>query len=100
MVVIEQVYATVKSHSQPPVSLVGQLLWREFFYLVSLEVVASISNHHSRFIWRESPIDFDSWIHHASAAMGSRILTGWKAMLYVHIGCHYLPSDVSCFGCS
>lgn len=30
----KQVYASVKGkHSQPPVSLMGQLLWREFYYL-------------------------------------------------------------------
>ena len=29
-----QVYKEVKTHSQPPVSLRGQLLWREFFYTV------------------------------------------------------------------
>jgi len=29
-----QVYKQAKKHSQPPVSLEGQLLWREFFYTV------------------------------------------------------------------
>lgn len=29
-----QIYSQAKSHSQPPVSLRGQLLWREFFYTV------------------------------------------------------------------
>ena len=28
------VYKSSKSHTSPPVSLEGQLLWREFFYLV------------------------------------------------------------------
>lgn len=27
------VYKQYKNHSQPPVSLEGQLLWREFFYM-------------------------------------------------------------------
>jgi cryptochrome len=28
-----QIYSTTKNATQPPVSLIGQLLWREFFYL-------------------------------------------------------------------
>lgn len=31
------VYAQHKGHSQPPVSLRGQLLWREFFYTVGFQ---------------------------------------------------------------
>lgn len=31
---LKQIYAKVKKHSQPPVSLEGQLLFREFFYFV------------------------------------------------------------------
>ncbi|KAJ3216969.1 hypothetical protein HDU67_008698 [Dinochytrium kinnereticum] len=30
-----EVYKTVKKHSEPPVSLLGQLLWREFYYVVA-----------------------------------------------------------------
>ena len=30
-----EVYRQEKSHSQPPVSLLGQLLWREFYYTVA-----------------------------------------------------------------
>lgn len=29
-----EIYATQKSYTKPPVSLEGQLLWREFFYTV------------------------------------------------------------------
>ncbi|KAL6888862.1 hypothetical protein ACP4OV_009888 [Aristida adscensionis] len=32
---IQDVYRSVRSHTQPPVSLAGQLLWRDFFYTVS-----------------------------------------------------------------
>ncbi|XP_068734691.1 cryptochrome-1-like [Montipora capricornis] len=32
---VSEVYARAKKHSQPPVSLHGQLLWREFFYSVA-----------------------------------------------------------------
>ncbi|TPX33888.1 hypothetical protein SmJEL517_g03337 [Synchytrium microbalum] len=32
---ILQVYREEKSHSQPPTSLLGQLLWREFYYAVA-----------------------------------------------------------------
>ncbi|KAG0486358.1 hypothetical protein HPP92_008453 [Vanilla planifolia] len=31
---IDNVYKTAKKHTQPPVSLLGQLLWRDFFYTV------------------------------------------------------------------
>ena len=34
-----QVLSTYKKHSQPPVSLIGQLLWREFFYQVGNSTV-------------------------------------------------------------
>ncbi|KAE8821211.1 (6-4)DNA photolyase [Hordeum vulgare] len=33
---IQDVYRSAKTHTKPPVSLAGQLLWRDFFYTVSL----------------------------------------------------------------
>ncbi|KAK9149712.1 hypothetical protein Scep_008469 [Stephania cephalantha] len=35
---IQGVYKNVKKHTSPPVSLVGQLLWREFFYCAAYGV--------------------------------------------------------------
>nr|CAB3446044.1 unnamed protein product [Digitaria exilis] len=32
---IQDVYRSVRNHTKPPVSLTGQLLWRDFFYTVS-----------------------------------------------------------------
>ncbi|MQM06510.1 hypothetical protein Taro_039331 [Colocasia esculenta] len=32
---IQEIYKNAKRHTSPPVSLVGQLLWREFFYTVA-----------------------------------------------------------------
>ncbi|XP_044495187.1 (6-4)DNA photolyase isoform X1 [Mangifera indica] len=32
---LSDVYKTVKKHTSPPVSLLGQLLWRDFFYTVA-----------------------------------------------------------------
>lgn len=32
---VNNVYRSVKKHTSPPVSLVGQLLWRDFFYTVA-----------------------------------------------------------------
>ncbi|VAI56959.1 unnamed protein product [Triticum turgidum subsp. durum] len=32
---IQDVYRSTKTHTKPPVSLAGQLLWRDFFYTVS-----------------------------------------------------------------
>ncbi|KAJ8773587.1 hypothetical protein K2173_005833 [Erythroxylum novogranatense] len=32
---LQDVYKNVKEHTSPPVSLVGQLLWRDFFYTVA-----------------------------------------------------------------
>ncbi|XP_021736756.1 (6-4)DNA photolyase-like [Chenopodium quinoa] len=32
---IQEVYKSVKQHTSPPVSLLGQLLWRDFFYTAS-----------------------------------------------------------------
>ena len=39
-----QVYKEKKQHSQPPVSLLGQLLWREFYYTAA----AHTSNYHQK----------------------------------------------------
>ncbi len=30
-----EVYAEIKKHSEPPVSLLGQIYWREFYYAVN-----------------------------------------------------------------
>jgi cryptochrome len=30
-----EIYGEIKKHSQPPVSLMGQLYWREFYYAVA-----------------------------------------------------------------
>lgn len=35
---LKEVYARNKNHTKPPVSLYGQLLWREFFYCASVGV--------------------------------------------------------------
>ncbi|XP_006647054.2 (6-4)DNA photolyase isoform X2 [Oryza brachyantha] len=32
---IQDIYRSTKKHTNPPVSLIGQLLWRDFFYTVS-----------------------------------------------------------------
>ena len=37
---LSAIYATQKTYSKPPVSLHGQLLWREFFYLQSYSTPA------------------------------------------------------------
>jgi deoxyribodipyrimidine photolyase len=43
-----QVYKSAKGqHSKPPVSLLGQLLWREFFYLVRTHAPSHIHNNNS-----------------------------------------------------
>lgn len=30
-----EIYKSIKKHSEPPVSLLGQLYWREFYYAVA-----------------------------------------------------------------
>lgn len=39
-----QVYKEKKEHSKPPVSLLGQLLWREFYYAAA----AHTPNYHQK----------------------------------------------------
>ena len=39
-----QVYKEKKQHTQPPVSLLGQLLWREFYYAAA----AHTPNYHQK----------------------------------------------------
>jgi cryptochrome len=41
--VLCQIYKEKKTHTQPPVSLLGQLLWREFYYTVA----AHTPNYHA-----------------------------------------------------
>lgn len=33
-----EIYSQVKNHSEPPVSLLGQLYWREFYYAIAAVV--------------------------------------------------------------
>ena len=39
-----QIYKEKKTHSKPPVSLLGQLLWREFYYAAA----AHTPNYHQK----------------------------------------------------
>ncbi|KAJ9534555.1 hypothetical protein QJQ45_022092, partial [Haematococcus lacustris] len=60
-----QVYATHTGHSQPPMSLRGQLLWREFFYTVGAHTPnfsAMAGNPLCRQIpWQSNPQHLAAW---------------------------------------
>uniref|UniRef100_A0A453NQM1 Photolyase/cryptochrome alpha/beta domain-containing protein n=1 Tax=Aegilops tauschii subsp. strangulata TaxID=200361 RepID=A0A453NQM1_AEGTS len=62
---IQDVYRSTKTHTKPPVSLAGQLLWRDFFYTVSF----GTPNFHQmegnkickQIPWRENGELFVAW---------------------------------------
>ena len=58
---LAQVYAKAGKHSKPPVSLHGQLLWREFYYLVAY-ATPGFDTMHANPICRQ--IDWDTNAEH------------------------------------
>ncbi|XP_014755728.1 (6-4)DNA photolyase isoform X2 [Brachypodium distachyon] len=62
---IQEVYRSTKKHTKPPVSLTGQLLWRDFFYTVSF---GTLSFDHMKgnkickqIPWRQNEELFVAW---------------------------------------
>lgn len=64
---LKEIYARHKNHSKPPVSLEGQLMWREFYYSASLA-----TPHFDRMQgnsiciqidWQTNKVHLDAWTH-------------------------------------
>ncbi|XP_022085334.1 cryptochrome-2-like isoform X2 [Acanthaster planci] len=96
---VQDVYARKKSHSKPPVSLHGQLLWREFFYTVA----AATPNFHKmegnavclQVPWDTNEEYFQAW---KQARTGypfiDAIMTQLKQEGWIH---HLARHAVACF---
>ncbi|XP_074654296.1 cryptochrome-2-like [Tubulanus polymorphus] len=89
----------VKKHSQPPVSLVGQLLWREFFYTVGAGT-ANFDRMQGNSVCRQIPWDnntqlFEAW---KNARTGypfiDAIMTQLRKEGWIH---HLARHSVACF---
>ncbi|XP_072282574.1 cryptochrome-1-like [Pyxicephalus adspersus] len=96
---LSNIYAQSKNHSLPPVSLQGQLLWREFFY-----TVASCTPNFTKMVgnpiclqidWYEEPEKLNKW---KSAQTGfpwiDAIMTQLREEGWVH---HLARHAVACF---
>ncbi|KAK1265502.1 (6-4)DNA photolyase [Acorus gramineus] len=105
---LQDVYADVKKHTSPPVSLVGQLLWREFFYTLAFgtpnfdqmkgnKICKQIpwSNNEELFVaWREGRTGYPwidaimiqlkkwGWMHHLARHSVACFLT--RGDLFIH----------------
>ncbi|XP_068652560.1 (6-4)DNA photolyase isoform X1 [Aristolochia californica] len=105
---LQDVYRKVKKHTSPPVSLVGQLLWREFFYTVAFgtsnfdrmegnricKQVPWKDNEELLVAWREARTGFPwidaimvqlhswGWMHHLARHSVACFLT--RGDLFVH----------------
>lgn len=104
---LQEIYKEQKGHSQPPVSLEGQLLWREFFYAQSYSVPnfdRMVGNpvckqipwdHNPEFVkaWEEGRTGYP-WI---DAAMTQLKQEGWLHHLARHaVACFLTRGDLYC----
>ncbi|EDW02770.1 cryptochrome-2 [Drosophila grimshawi] len=64
---LQEILARQPKHSKPPVSLVGQLLWREFYYTVAAaepNFDRMLGNAYCLQIpWQEQPEHLEAWAH-------------------------------------
>ncbi|CAN6456193.1 unnamed protein product [Victoria cruziana] len=105
---LQDVYKNVKRHTSPPVSLVGQLLWRDFFYTVGFgtpnfdrmkgnRICKQIpwNEDHTLFVaWREAKTGYPwidaimvqlhkwGWVHHLARHAVACFLT--RGDLFIH----------------
>lgn len=111
--VSRQVYKEKKEHSKPPVSLLGQLLWREFYYVVA----AHTPNYHrmegnpicKQIPWDDNEDFFRAWEDSRTgypwidAIMAQLRRTGWMHHLARHCvvrisSLYYLPVNHPVYG--
>ncbi|XP_030380622.1 cryptochrome-2 isoform X2 [Scaptodrosophila lebanonensis] len=64
---LREILARQPKHSKPPVSLIGQLMWREFYYTVAAadpNFDRMLGNAYSLQIpWQEKPEHLEAWTH-------------------------------------
>ena len=95
-----QVYRESKGHSQPPVSLRGQLLWREFFYCVGAATGPSFSRMEGNPICRQ--IEWDENEDHLQLWKEGKTGYPWIDAIMRQLKewgwCHHLARhSVACF---
>ncbi|KAF8400694.1 hypothetical protein HHK36_013994 [Tetracentron sinense] len=76
---LQDVYKNVKKHTSPPVSLVGQLLWRDFFYTVAFGTPNFDQMKGNRIC---KQLRKWGWIHHLARHCVACFLT--RGDLFVH----------------
>lgn len=102
---LQDVLAGYKTHSQPPVSLVGQLLWREFFYVQSVftpNFDRMVGNPVCKQVaWDYTPEWIDAWEHGRTgypwidAIMNQLRAEGWMHHLARHaVACFLTRGDL------
>ncbi|XP_013384158.1 cryptochrome-1-like isoform X1 [Lingula anatina] len=96
---LQEIYKQCKKHSQPPVSLHGQLLWREFFYTAGLGVAnfdRMEGNPVCRQIpWENKPEYIEAWTHARTGyPFIDAIMTQLRQEGWIH---HLARHAVACF---
>lgn len=107
---LQKVLAKRKKHSQPPVSLVGQLLWREFFYTAAASEPnfnRMVGNSICRQIpWQKNDGHLHAWSHGRTgypfidAIMRQLRQEGWIHHLARHAVACFLTRGEFCRLCS
>ncbi|KAK9914767.1 hypothetical protein WJX75_000282 [Coccomyxa subellipsoidea] len=102
---LQRVYSEKKEHSKPPVSLLGQLLWREFYYVVA----AHTPNYHrmegnpicKQIPWDDNEDFYRAWEESRTgypwidAIMAQLRRTGWMHHLARHcVACFLTRGDL------
>ncbi len=102
---LHQIYQTHPKHTEPPTSLLGQLYWREFFYMLG-----AVTPHYDRMIgnpicrqipWEENPELLAAWTEGRTgfpwidAAMAQLRQEGWLHHLARHsVACFLTRGDL------
>lgn len=102
---VQQVYRSVDRHTEPPVSLLGQILWREHFYTLGYATPnydRMVGNPLCRQIpWDDNPDYLAAWSEGRTgypwidAAMGQLQVEGWLHHLARHaVACFLTRGDL------
>ncbi|XP_034474723.1 cryptochrome-2 [Drosophila innubila] len=96
---LREILARQPKHSKPPVSLVGQLLWREFYYTVGAaepNFDRMLGNSYCMQIaWQEQPEHLKAWTHgHTGYPFIDAIMRQLRQEGWIH---HLARHAVACF---
>ncbi|XP_020590382.1 (6-4)DNA photolyase [Phalaenopsis equestris] len=96
---VDDVYKTVKKHTLPPVSLAGQLFWRDFFYVAAFGTPNFDKMHGNKICkqipWRDDEKLFEAWRDgHTGYPWIDAIMIQLKKWGWMH---HLARHSVACF---